>query len=52
MQRGLRERREALMRSAGPQIQGPAINTRPRGNQEPDRGDWQRGLDKLWAVLG
>jgi hypothetical protein len=52
MQRGLADRRRALLNAAQPELRGPASNTRPRGNQRADRGDTERGIEKLWAILG
>jgi hypothetical protein len=27
-------------------------STRPRGNQDADRGDIERGVARIWAVVG
>jgi hypothetical protein len=29
-----------------------ASRSRPRGNQSPDHGDIERGVERIWAVVG
>jgi hypothetical protein len=43
---------ERVTREAKSSTTHPGRNTRPRGNQETDRRDLERGLQKLEALLG